>query len=980
MPRLEVGSASPGTRRPGALQSRALVVGACLMVASVIAVVGWSLWDARQSALHHAVQNAQNLTAALAHDVERNLESYDLSLQGVIEGLKFDEVKSFSPELRDQFLFDHAATAKFLGSVLVLGPHGEVLVDSRSTKPRTQTYADREYFSAHRDTPGRGLHISPPFKSHLTEEWQIALSRRLDNPDGSFAGVVVGTLKLGFFQNLFDSVDPGPNGVIALFGTNETLIIRKPYIPAEWGRSMANSLLFQRYPTEPSGSIEYRALTDGVERIAAYRQVGDFPLILSVAVARDVVFAEWRQKAWIVAAALLFTVLLALTLSVFAALELRRRGRAERAALESEVRYRLLADNATDLIVLVDLDGVRRFVSPACRPLYGYTPEEMLNSDMFGAAHVEDQPVLAAAVDRLKAGADRSVVEIRARRKGGDYVWVESHMRLVLDPLSGETRILGLVRDVTQRHATEQAVRESEMQFRSLADSVSDIIIRSEPGGLRRYVSPACRQVLGFEPDELVNAPRGSFTHPLDRDFVERRTAEIMAGDPDRVIVMRAIRRDGAAIWLEARLSLVRDIETGDLVEVVAVMRDISQHKALEERLERARMEAEKASELKSEFLANMSHEIRTPMNGIIGMTGLLLGTELSPEQRRFADSVRISADALLSVINDILDLSKLEAGKLNLEIVPFGFGSIVSDCVELLAAKAADKGIRLTAEVDERARRAHLGDPTRLRQILLNLLSNAVKFTDRGFVAVRVTAEALADASIVRVAVEDSGIGMDAAARARLFRKFEQGDGSVARRFGGTGLGLAISKQLMDRMDGRITVESEPGRGSTFTATLTLPTSSATLPDDGLGAFGLTGASPRPATGPRAAAPRRILVAEDNEINQLLVVTLLEDAGYRVDVVEDGQQALDAVRREHYDLVLMDAQMPNMDGMQATRAIRELGAGRGRLPIIALTANAMAGDREHYIAAGMDDYLSKPVDAAAMLQMIHSWMAAVPS
>jgi len=960
-------------RRSGAQQSRALIVGACLMVACVTGVVGWSLWDARQAALERAVQNAQNLTSALAHDVDRNLESYDLSLQGVIEGLKFDEVRTVSPALRDQILFDRAASAQFLGSVLVLGARGETLIDSKSLDPRSMTYEDRDYFRIQRDNDHAGLFISAPFKSRQTDEWEIALSRRLNRQDGSFAGAVVGTLKLAFFQNLFDSVDTGPNGATALFSTNQTMIIRKPYNEGEWGRSMLGSNLFRQYGASKTGSIQYRAITDGVERIAAYQQVGKFPLILTVAVARDTVYAEWRQKAEIVGAALAFTILLTVALLIFATLELRRRGLAEQAALESETRYRLLADNSSDLIVLVDLDGIRRFVSPASRTLYGYEPEEMMRSDMFGAAHPDDQPLLAAAVEQLRVGAESAVVELRARRKAGDYIWVESHMRLVLDPLSGEARILGLVRDVSRRHAIEQAVRESERQFRTLTDSVSDLIIRSTPTGERRYVSPSCRIVLGYEPHDLVDAPRGSFTHPLDRDHFEQRMAAIVAGDEDKVITSRAIRRDGAVIWLEARMSLVHDTGTGALVEIVSVIRDISQHKAIEERLERARLEAEKASRLKSEFLANMSHEIRTPMNGIIGMTGLLLGTPLDSDQRRYADAVRISADALLSVINDILDLSKLEAGKLTLEIVPFGFAAIVADCIELLAAKAADKGINLTAEVDRRARQTHSGDPTRLRQIILNLLSNAVKFTDRGFVALQVSAEADGKASRLRIRVADSGIGMDAAGKAKLFRKFEQADGSVARRFGGTGLGLAISKQLIDRMDGRIDVVSELGQGSVFTAELTLPTTDA-APSERAPL-----AEPQAAT-PGYDRPRKILVAEDNQINQLLVVTLLEEAGYLVDVAEDGLEALAAIQRGNYDLVLMDAQMPNMDGLQATRAIRDLADDRRRVPIIALTANAMAGDREHYIAAGMDDYLSKPLDAAVMLSMVQAWVAGVPS
>ncbi|GGF45229.1 hypothetical protein GCM10011611_59600 [Aliidongia dinghuensis] len=960
-----------------------LIAGSCVVAVCVLSVFFWSLWDSRRSALDHAVQTAQNLTATLAHDAERNITSYDLSLQGVIDGLKFDETRTLKPDLQRQILFDRAATAAFFGSITVIGADGRMMIDSQSTEPHSGDYADRDYFKVHRDNTAVGLYISPPFKSRVTGDWEIALSRRISNPDDSFAGVVAGSLKLAFFQNLFDGIDLGPNGAAALFNVDRTMILRKPYNPSEWGRSLPRSPLFQKLAQNSTGWFQYHSLTDGVERIAAYQRIGKFPLVISIATACDTVFAEWRQKALVVGATMLFAAGLTLLLGTFALRELNRRSLAEQAALENERLYRLLADNSSDLIVLADIDGVRRFISPAARELYGYEPEEMMGSNTFGAAHPEDRHFLTDAFEQLTNGAPSAVAQVRAQRKGGDYVWVETHMRLVRDPLTDELRVLGLIRDISRRHEIEQAIRESELQFRSLANSVSDVIIRSGPDGRLRYVSPSCRTVLGYEPEELVGTKRGTFSHPEDRAHIEARMAAIVAGDGDNVIAFRVIRRDGTTIWLEARISLVRAAETNELVEMIAVMRDISQQKAIEERLERARIEAEKASQLKSDFLANMSHEIRTPMNGIIGMTGLLLATRLDPEQRRFADAVRISADALLSVINDILDLSKLEAGKLNLETVPFDFSTIVENCVELMTAKALDKGITLTAEVAERAYLPHLGDPTRLRQIILNLLSNAVKFTDHGFVSIKVKATALATgASFIRIHVEDSGIGMDETVRAKLFRKFEQADTSVARRFGGTGLGLAISKQLIDRMGGRIGVSSTPGYGSRFTVELTLPVTDTapvdlvpedkTARDKASGGSTAPGASPLP---PVASKAGRILVAEDNAVNQLLVVTLLTDAGYAVDVAEDGTEAVAAVKQQAYDLILMDAQMPNMDGLQATQEIRKLANGRGRVPIIALTANAMAGDREHYIAAGMDDYLSKPLDAATMLAMVSNWI-----
>jgi signal transduction histidine kinase len=412
--------------------------------------------------------------------------------------------------------------------------------------------------------------------------------------------------------------------------------------------------------------------------------------------------------------------------------------------------------------------------------------------------------------------------------------------------------------------------------------------------------------------------------------------------------------------FVEQSISLERGAD-GGAIGFLSIYRDSTARRLAGEEIARAKEAAEAANRAKSEFLANMSHEIRTPMNGIIGMTAVVLDSDLTPDQTECLLTIRNQAETLLTIVNDILDFSKIESGRIELESVSFSLEDALSDVVKPLAVRAQQKGIALSSGMAEDAPPRIVGDPVRVKQVVANLLANAIKFTERGSVTLDVTVDARqGDRATLHFRITDTGIGIPADKLATIFEPFRQGDGSTTRRFGGTGLGLTISTMLVDLMGGRVWVDSEPGVGSTFHFVAPFKTSDIVVD------------APRSLTPSVPTRQARVLVAEDNIVNQRVAERLLTKRGHLVTVVSNGREALAAVEHGAFDLVLMDVQMPDMDGFEATAAIREWERESGRhVRIVAMTAHAMNGDRERCLAAGMDGYLSKPIDPRTLFDAV---------
>ena len=732
--------------------------------------------------------------------------------------------------------------------------------------------------------------------------------------------------------------------------------------------------------------------------------------------------------------------------------------------------------------------------SSECYHIYGVEPgRELTVAEVIELAHPDDRDAMVATHHAAREDHQPFVHQYRIiRPNDGELRVIESRGEVSVEHDGGRMRMFGTARDVTDRKQTEAELRN----VTTVLDASDDAITACLRDGVFVSWNRGAEKLYGYTAEEAIGQPPSLIVPPEEREALAANWERILRGERVDALESRRVAKDGRLVVVATTLSPIIDA-SGEIIGVAAIGRDVTENKQTEAALGAAHAKAVEASALKSQFMANMNHELRTPLNGVIGISSLLLETQLSDEQAEYVDALRVSGDALMAVIEDILDFSKIEAGKLELEDEPFELRTVVEDVASMVAVGQPSRGVEVISSVDPSLPVNVWGDANRVRQILTNLTNNAVKFTEAGEVTVNVSqTDENTDAGQLRFEVVDTGIGIEAAAQETIFESFAQADGSNTRRYGGTGLGLAIAKQLVALMGGEIGVHSIRGEGSTFWFTLPLrvaPCEPPAPPDPALqgvrvlvvddkatnrailelelAGWGMTvetavdgpaalaalqaaqrsaepfalalldfkmpgmnggeltvaitadpalsattlvmmvaardtrtastiaeldgvvtkplrqarlydeivrviGAGPEsspdsapaePAQHAVATVAPRVLVAEDNVVNQLVAVRLLEKRGYRVDVAADGREAVDMHERAPYDAIFMDCQMPELDGYAATREIRRREGSERHTPIIAMTASTMPGDTDRCLTAGMDYYSGKPISQAGL-------------
>ena len=999
MSQLESSSAAPSLKssrlaKLGLRQAPLLAVVALTLLGMGAALLTFLMWNYSKVESLERDRLAGD-TLLIVGNISRQIEGTNLLL-----ALARDEVsraleKPNSGRVITERLKLLTTGLKGVRTALVVDRSGHVIASNRAQLVGVNFRDNERYLTISRTPDASLLYVSAPFKTPLGI-WSIGLARMISDAQGRFNGYVMVVLEPQYFEELLQAALYAPDMRAAVIHGDGKFLIQVPPLGAaglDVSQDPSSAAMRHLRSKQKITVIETVTVADRQRRLVASGSVNPaaarMDKLLVVGLTREVsaIFADWRHSA-VLGSSLYGVVLVMAGLCVWlsrrrdlelaqsdAALRRAQEG-AEQTLQEVEQRWRAALEASAKAVWDWDMERGRILFAPAHEKMLGYRLQEL--GDRPGVAlslvHPDDRAALELAFGKnARDRLDSHHGEYRVRHKNGHYVWLESHALIIERTADGTgRRMVGTHRDISGRKRLEQKLIASNQQLvgmRMALENAGTAMYFANASDWRfRSVNQAAATMLGYTREGLhalsltaIDAD-GNSAEKFARTLQEARIQDDL-----RVETVQR-RKDGTCLAVE--LSFYRLPQTTDTLLILGV--NITARKAAENEIRQAKSAAEAASLAKTAFLATISHEIRTPLNGLAGMLDLLGNTKLDVDAREFLDIASTAARQLRAILNDVLDLSKVEAGKLEFEQVPFDVQEQLGNAVRAFTGAARAKGLQLKIDCNVSAQML-LGDPQRICQIVSNLVDNAIKFTDQGGVEVQVVAHEATDGDDrcdLQVSVSDTGVGVPAEREGAIFEAFTQAEQSTSRRFGGTGLGLTLCRQLCRGMGGDIRFDRRPSGGSVLT--FTIPCELA----HGISPFADT--QPAELADEETLSGRRALVVDDNRVNQTLLKRWLAKENMEVVLAADGADGVHAVVQGKFDIVLMDVSMPVMNGLDATRAIRALASpgtretqAYARLPIIGISANAMLGDRQNCLECGMTDYVTKPIDRMELLGKI---------
>jgi len=928
-----------------------------LPILSLMIFAGWQRYH---DAVDKATLQACNLTDVLASKLEADFTRID----GVLQFTEFilvrlpKEHQQFgrAPSLQQQQLFAERLQGlckSFNGieAINVFDGAGNLRFSSRPlAKP--VSIADRPHFQQLKSNRRITTVYSDVISSRTTGLQALAMLRAVRDEQGNLTAVISAVIDIAPIRYLLTRLNTGPGGVALLRRSDTTaLIARYPHHnEADFNQPLPadNPIRRRVLAGERQGELNYIASTDSEKRLASFKVLVSHPFYIQVAFSETHYLAHWHRQTWLAAGMALLLVLA----SFFGMRRLSRSQVREAQALAQLQEAETVAGMGHWVI---EPDNGRLRWSDQVYQLFGIAPGTPVHYGLFTQiVHPDDRTALESAWQQAVSSGGLYEIDHRILVKG-QVRWVRERADLARRQ---NGTVVGTVLDITERKRLEERLRTGQIRLQSILDGTHVGTWEWNVQTGETIFNERWAEIIGYSLAELEPVSIktwNQFCHPDDlQQSTEQLETHFSGRSSFYDCEVRMRHKEGHWVWVHDRGRVATWTGDGSPLLMAGTHQDISQRKELELSLVEAKEAADAANQAKSHFLANMSHEIRTPMNGVIGMAQVLQMTELSEEQQEYVNGIRVSGEGLMQLINDILDLSKIESGKIDLELTDFSLEKAIEDVILTQKSRIFLKGLKLQKELQMLPLRVQ-GDQLRIKQILLNLISNAAKFTEAGTITITASVlEQQHDRSVVRITVSDTGIGIAPEALQTIFRPFEQAEAAITRRFGGTGLGLTICRKLAELMGGSIWVESTQGTGSSFHLELSF---NSAIPETCCRLEEQTWLLQKP------SRSLMVLVAEDVPMNQRATQLMLQKLGHRSVIANNGQEALEQWRTGEIDLILMDIQMPVMSGLEATATIRREEQQTGRhMPIIALTADALRGTQEQLLRSGFDRYLSKPL------------------